>query len=254
MWLSGKDDYDRRVSDDESIISSANELGELAVTLGAQKEKYDEAKLSFAESVVTDNIGQAQLTQGQTQYNEGASRLDAAKAQYAEGQTELDEAGAQLESGRATLNSNKSKLAEHLDELESYSDDLERLEHGAAILMNDDEISSRAGDNASYADICSIAEEHYGNDITRAERENNIRSVICALTFASAPIIAGCAMLYKHQSRGVAVLAAISSIISGGCALAAAILGTSVILPIAALSLMLMTLLFGEIYLKRSNK
>lgn len=82
----------------------------------------------------------------------------------------LDKAGQQLESGRATLNNNKTKLNQELGELESYSDDLERLEHGVAILMNDDEISSRAGDNASYADICSIAEDHYNNDITRAER------------------------------------------------------------------------------------
>lgn len=398
-WLSGKEDYDRRVSDDESIISSAKELGELAVTLGAQKEKYDETKLSFAESVVTDNIGQSQLYQGQTQYNEGASQLDAAKAQYAEGQkkleqgrenyaagqqqleeakaqyaegeaklekikpiydmvqpayqryldmkaqydaavangeyaraallwgsveaqklvyenqiigtgysigsiveqyedgrrqlsegaaqiaeaeqqlanaaqqledgqkqldeaaaqiaagqAELDKAGQQLESGRATLNNNKTKMTQELGELESYSDDLERLEHGVAILMNDDDISFRAGDNASYADICSIAEDHYNNDITRAERENDIRTAICALTLVSAVIILICALLHKRQSQFVAVLAAISSMISGGCALAAAILGTSVILPIAALALMFMTLLFGEIYLKRSNK
>ncbi len=397
VLLSGRADYDRRVSDDESIIESAKELGELAVTLGAQKEKYDETKLSFAESIVTDNVGQTQLYQGQAQYNEGASQLEAAKAQYAEGQrqleqgradyadgqsrleqakaeyaegeaklekikpiynavqpayqlylnmkarydealangeyaraallwpsveaqklayenqiagtgysiesivqqyedgqqqlnegaaqiqqaeqqlaeaeqqledgrrrldeaaaqiaagqAELDEAGAQLESGRATLNSNKSKLAEQLEELESYGDEQSRLEQGIAVLMQDAEIASRAGDNASYAGICSIAEEHYNNDITRAGRENNIRSVICALTFASALIIAVCALLYKRRSLVSAVLAAVSALISGGCALAAAILGTSAILPAAALALMLMTLLFAEIYLKRS--
>ena len=398
LWvlLSGKADYDQRVSDDESIIQSARELKELAVSLGAQKEKYDETKLGFAESVVTDNVGQTQLEQGQTQYNEGASQLEAAKAQYAEGQrqleqgradyadgqkkleeakaqyaegeaklekikpvysmvqpayqlyldmkarynealadgqyaqaallwpsveaqklayenqiagtgysiesivqqyedgqrqlkegaaqiaqaeqqlaeaeqqledgqrqldeaaaqiaagqAELDAAGAQLENGKATLNSNRSKLAEQLEELESYDDELERLEQGIAILMRNDEIASRAGDNASYADICSVAEDHYNNDITRAERENKLRTVICALTFASALIITVCALLYKRQSMGISVLAALSAVISGGCALAAAILGASAILPPAALALMLTTILFAEIYLKR---
>ena len=397
VLLAGKADHDQRVSDDESIIQSARELKELAVSLGAQKEKYDETKLGFAESVVTDNVGQAQLEQGQAQYNEGASRLEAAKAQYAEGQrqleqgradyaagqekletakaqyaegeaklekikpiystvqpayqlyldmkaqydearangqyaraallwpsveaqklvyenqiagtgysiesivqqyedgqkqlaegaaqieaaeqqlaeaeqqledgqkqlaegaaqiaagqAELDAAGVQLESGKATLNSNRSKLAEQLEELESYGDDLERLERGIAILMRNDEIASRAGDNASYADICSVAEDHCNNDISRAERENKLRTVICALTFASALIITVCALLYKQQSMGIEVISALSAVISGGCALAAAILGTSALLPIASLALMLTTILFAEIYLKRS--
>jgi uncharacterized protein len=399
VWLSGKTDYDERISDDEAIVSSAQELGELAVLLDAQKEKYDEAKLGYAESVVTDNIGQSRLNQGQAQYDAGASELAAAKAQYAQGQekleqgkaeyaegqkkledaktqyaegeaklekikpiydmvqpayqryldmkaqydeavangerakaallwpsveaqklayenqiagtgysiesivqqyedgqrqlsegaaqiteaeqqlaeaaqqledgqkqldeaaaqiaagqVELDEAGEELESGRATLSENKAKLTQELSELDSYSDDLERLEHGVAALMSDDEISSRAGNNASYADICSVAEEHYSNDITRAERENNIRTIICALILATAVISLICALLYKKRSQTVAVLAALSAIISGGCAIASAILGSSVILTAAALVLMLATLLFGEIYLKRSNK
>ena len=158
----------------------------------------------------------------------------------------------QLESGKATLNSNRSKLAEQLEELESYGDDLERLERGIAILMRNDEIASRAGDNASYADICSVAEDHCNNDISRAERENKLRTVICALTFASALIITVCALLYKQQSMGIEVISALSAVISGGCALAAAILGTSALLPIASLALMLTTILFTEIYLKRS--
>ncbi len=397
VLFAGKGDYDQRVSDDESIIQSACELKELAVSLGAQKEKYDETKLGFAESVVTDNVGQTQLEQGQAQYNAGASRLEAARAQYAEGQkkleqgradyaagqekletakaqyaegeaklekikpiysmvqpayqlyldmkaqydearangqyaraallwpsveaqklvyenqiagtgysiesivqqyedgqkqlaegavqieaaeqqlaeaaqqledgqrqldeaaaqiaagqAELDAAGAQLSAGRATLDSNKTKLAQELSELESYGGDLERLERGIAILMRNDEIASRAGDNASYADICSVAEDHCNNDISRAERENKLRTVICALTFASALIITVCALLYKRQSMGIAVISALSAVISGGCALAAAILGISPVLPIAALALMLMTILFAEIYLKRS--
>ncbi len=397
VLLSGKADCDQRISDDESIIQSARELKELAVSLGAQKEKYDETKLGFAENVVTDNVGQAQLEQGQAQYNAGASQLEAARAQYAEGQrqleqgradyaagqsrlaeakaqyaegeaklekiepiysmvqpayqlylnmkarydeavangryaqaailwpsveaqklayekqiagtgysiesivqqyedgqrqlaegaaqiaqaeqqladaeqqledgqrqldeaaaqiaagqAELDAAGAQLESGKAALNSNRSELAERLEELESYGDEQSRLEQGIAILMRNDEIASRAGDNASYADICSVAEDHCNNDIARAERENKLRTVICALTFISALIITVCALLYKRQTMGVAVLTAVSAVISGGCALAAAILGSSLILPLAALALMLAAILFAEIYLKRS--
>ncbi len=397
VLLSGRADYDRRTEDDGSIIQSAGELKELAVSLGAQKEKYDETKLGFAESVVTDNIGQSQLYQGQAQYDEGASRLEAAKAQYAEGQrqleqgktdyaagqeklekakaqyaegeaklekikpiynmvqpayqryldmkaqydaaaangeyaraallwgsvqaqklayeneiagtgysiesivqqyedgqrqlnegaaqiqeaerqlaeaqqqledgqrrldeaaaqiaegqAELDAAGEQLESGRAALNSNRSQLADQLEELDGYGDEQSRLEQGIAILMQNDEIASRAGDNASYADICTVAEEHCNNDISRAERENNIRTVICALTFASALIIAVCALLYKRRSTARAVLAAVSALISGGCALASAILGCALILPLSALALMLAAILFAEIYLKRS--
>lgn len=397
VLLSGKADCDQRISDDESIIQSARELKELAVSLGAQKEKYDETKLGFAENVVTDNVGQAQLEQGQAQYNAGASQLEAARAQYAEGQrqleqgradyaagqsrlaeakaqyaegeaklekiepiysmvqpayqlyldmkarydeavangryaqaailwpsveaqklayenqiagtgysiesivqqyedgqrqlaegaaqiaqaeqqladaeqqledgqrqldeaaaqiaagqAELDAAGAQLESGKAALNSNRSELAERLEELESYGDEQSRLEQGIAILMRNDEIASRAGDNASYADICSVAEDHCNNDIARAERENKLRTVICTLTFISALIITVCALLYKRQTMGAAVLTAVSAVISGGCALAAAILGSSLILPLAALALMLAAILFAEIYLKRS--
>ncbi len=397
VLLSGKADCDQRISDDESIIQSARELKELAVSLGAQKEKYDETKLGFAENVVTDNVGQAQLEQGQAQYNAGASQLEAARAQYAEGQrqleqgradyaagqsrlaeakaqyaegeaklekiepiysmvqpayqlyfnmkarydeavangryaqaailwpsveaqklayekqiagtgysiesivqqyedgqrqlaegaaqiaqaeqqladaeqqledgqrqldeaaaqiaagqAELDAAGAQLEAGKAALNSNRSELAERLEELESYGDEQSRLEQGMAILMRNDEIASRAGDNASYADICSVAEDHCNNDIARAERENKLRTVICALTFISALIITVCALLHKRQTMGVAVFTAVSAVISGGCALAAAILGSSLILPLAALALMLAAILFAEIYLKRS--
>lgn len=227
------------------------------------KAQYDAAVANgeYARAALLWGSVEAQKLVYESQIAGTGYSMESIVQQYEDGQRQLSEGAAQiaeaeqqLESGRATLNNNKTKLTQELGELESYSDDLERLEHGVAILMNDDEISSRARDNASYADICSIAEDHYNNDITRAERENNIRTVICALTLVSAVIILICALLHKRQSQCVAALAAISSVISGGCALAAAILGTSVILPIAALALMLMTLLFGEIYLKRSNK
>lgn len=397
VWYFGKADSDQRIDDDERIVTSAKEFKELAESLGAQKEKYDETQLSFAESVVTDNVGSSKLQQGQSEYNAGSKKLNAAKAEYAAGQkkleqgkaeyaagqkqlekakaqyaegqakldeikpvydrvqplyqryldmkaqyddavsnndlakaailwpsveaqkrlyereiagtgysiegivtqyedgqrqlsegaaqieaaekklaaakkqlddgqkqldaaaaqikagqAELDKAGKQLKSGKATLNNNKAKMTNQLDELENYSDEKTRLEQGILILMQDDDIADRAGDNASYADICTIAEEHYNNDIDRAESENTIRTVICALTLVSAMVILVCALCGKSPSKTVSVFAAVSAIISAGCALAAAILKTSVFLPCAALLLTLMTVSFNEIYLKRS--
>lgn len=396
VWITDKADYDERISNDKEIVQTSKELGELAVKQGAQKEKYDETKMSFAEGVVTDNVGQSQLNKGQSEYNAGSSKLETAKAEYAKGQkkleigkadyadgerkladakqqyaecqakleevkpiyeavqpayqkyldmkaeydrtledgdrakaallwpgveaqkrlyerqiantgysvesivteyeagirqlaaaeqqikiaeqqladakaqldegqrqldeakaqidagqAELDKAGAKLKKGRTTLNENKAQLSENLKELEHYDDELERLKYGITSLMHDEEVVSRVGNDASYADICSVAVEHYDNDIDRTERESTINSVISILLFISAIIISVCALLHNRRSTWTSVLAGISANISGGCAVGASALDTGALIPTAALALMLFSILFIKIYLKK---
>lgn len=398
-YFSCKSDTDARISEDERIIRSAKELGALAITLGAEKETWDAAKLSFAESVVTDNVGRSKLYQGQSEYDEGSRKLSDAKAQYAaaqarleqgraeyaegqkqleaakaeyaagqarlekikplydavnppyqrylelkaqydvavasgdkvkaallwssveaqrllyeneimgtgysietivseyeagrqqladaevqisaaeqqladakaqleQGQKQLDEAAAQiaagqdkldkaeaeLEAGRGTLSANEAKIAEQLDTLEKYGDDESRLQHGIAMLMQSEEISSRAGENAAYADICAITHDHYDSDIRKAERENALNSAICALVFASAVLASVSALMFFRLRRSVPALAAIAAIVSAGCAAAASAAGLSALIPCASLALMLFSILFAEIFLKNRKE
>lgn len=399
VWFSDREDCDERITSDREIVKISNELGKLALNLGAEKERYDEAKLSFAEGLVTDNIGQSQLNKGQSEYDagsreladakaqyadgknklekgkadyaEGERRLSAAKEQYAEGQAklekvkpiydtvqpayqkyldmkgeydsalengdrakaallwpgveaqkrlyeakiansgysvedivyeyesgiqeladaekqianaerqltdakaqleegqrqldeakaqieagqiELDKAAEQLDEGRSTLDANRHRLSESLKDLERYEDDIERLECGVAALMQDDEVASRVGDGASYADICSVAAEHYSNDADRAERERDIGSTVYILLFTSAAVISLCALLHKQNRTWISSLAAVSAIISASCAVGASVLAKGALIPIAALTLSLFTISFGKIYLNNRKE
>lgn len=217
--------------------------------------EYEEGQRQLSAGAQQIAAAEQQLADAKLRLEEGQRQLDEAAAQIAAGQAELDKAGQQLAEGRATFSANRSQLAEDLSTLEQYGDELERLEHGVSALMHDDEVASRVGDGASYADICSVAAEHYGNDIDRAERERAIGSVIDLLVFTSAVIVAVCALLHDRQRTWTSVLAAVSAMVSGGCAVGAAALGMSAIIAVESIALMLFSMLYIEVFVKieRSN-
>lgn len=395
-YINIKSDNDDRIDDDRSISQSADELMQLASKVGASKEKYDETKLSFAESVVTDNIGQSKLNNGQSEYNAGSEKLSKAKAQYeegkkqleqgkaeyaegqkqlaeakeqyaegeaklqkikplydtvspaygrylemkaeydeavangdmgkaallwgsveaqrllyenkiagtgysieslvqeyeagqrqlsdaaaqiadaeqrlaaaeaqlsegqkqldeaqrqiSEGQTELDKAGQQLEAGKATLNANRQKMSQELAELKKYGDEQERLEHGIRLLMSDDAIADLAGKDASYADICSIAKEHYDSDADKAERESVLATVICIVLISAAALALVAVILRRKASGGLRWLGGIASLASLGGAAAASALGLGTVIIAAALALALMSALYTEVFFEK---
>ena len=117
------DDTDSRCG---ALLSSVRELSALAEGLDLSRETYNASMLSFAESLLTDKLGEEQLTegeeeiqagaekleQGQARYNAGKAQLDSAKAQYEDGLARYNEGLAQYEAARKELEAGNARLAE----------------------------------------------------------------------------------------------------------------------------------------------
>ena len=108
------------------LLDSVRQLSALAEKLDLSREKYDSSMLSFAESLLTDQLGAEQLTegeeeleagaeklrQGQTQYNAGKAQLDSAKAQYEDGLARYEAGLAQYQAAEQALEEGNARLAE----------------------------------------------------------------------------------------------------------------------------------------------
>ena len=128
-----REESDRRVAD---LLDRTGRLRELAEELERRGTGLDELKYDFAEQLVTDEIGQQQLAEGEqtynefkaqydsglAEYNEGAARLEAAQAQYYDGASQLAEAQAQYDAG----------LAAYQEGLAQYEEGQRQLAEGQA--------------------------------------------------------------------------------------------------------------------------
>ena len=100
------------------LLEQTSQLRALAEKLEGEGNDLDSLKYDFAQQLVTDEVGSAQLAEGEqmlaeneelynsglAQYNEGAAQLADAQAQYDEGATRLAEAQAQYDAGLAAYN------------------------------------------------------------------------------------------------------------------------------------------------------
>ena len=100
------------------LLEQTSQLRALAEKLEGEGNDLDSLKYDFAQQLVTDEVGSAQLAEGEqmlaeneelynsglAQYNEGAAQLADAQAQYDEGAARLAEAQAQYDAGLAAYN------------------------------------------------------------------------------------------------------------------------------------------------------
>ncbi|MCR5663707.1 MAG: MMPL family transporter, partial [Oscillospiraceae bacterium] len=87
----------------EELLRRTGELRSLSAKLEAEGEDVDALCGDFARQLVTDEIGSAQLAEGERQLEEGEAQYDAGLAEYNEGAARLDEAQAQYDAGAAQL-------------------------------------------------------------------------------------------------------------------------------------------------------
>nr|AHF25268.1 RND family transporter [uncultured bacterium Contig1604] len=87
----------------ESLLARTDELRKLADELEQQGEDLDALRYDFAQQLVTDEVGSAQLAEGEQQLAEGQQQYDEGLAQYEEGAALLDEAEEQYWAGAAQL-------------------------------------------------------------------------------------------------------------------------------------------------------
>ncbi|MGM9671149.1 MAG: MMPL family transporter [Oscillospiraceae bacterium] len=218
-----------------------------------------ETQLAAARQELVD--GQAQLDNAAAQIADGERQLAAAKQQLDAGYAALDDAGGQLDAGRATLAANRAELAEDLQALDRYSDDETRLEAGVQRLMQEPDIADRAGKGATYAEICTAAQDYFDEDDAAARSEFTRRTVTYALLLAAAVLglCAGLLGLTGRGTRGAALIAVLSTLL----ALAATLAGKTVYVRtladgsgggtlqfVAALALTVFALLAAEILRK----
>ncbi len=218
-----------------------------------------ETQLAAAKQELVD--GQAQLDDAAAQIADGERQLAAAKQQLDAGYAALDDAGGQLAAGRETLAENRAELAEDLQALDRYSDDETRLEAGVQRLMQEPGVASRAGKSATYAEICTAAQDYFDEDDAAARSEFTRRTVTYALLLAAAVLglCAGLLGLTGRGKRGAALLAVLSTLLS----LAATLAGKTVYVRtladgsgggtlqfVAALALTVFALLAAEILRK----
>ena len=102
-----------------ALRGTVRELGALAEELDLSQETANGAMLSFAESLLTDKIGEEQLTAGEEEYAAGAEKLQQGQAQYNAGKASLDSAKAQYEDGLARYNEGLAQYETAQKELEA---------------------------------------------------------------------------------------------------------------------------------------
>ena len=110
------DDTDSRCG---ALLSSVRELSALAEGLDLSRETCNASMLSFAESLLTDKLGEEQLTEGQEEIQAGAEKLEQGQARYNAGKAQLDSARAQYEDGLARYNEGLAQVEAARKELEA---------------------------------------------------------------------------------------------------------------------------------------
>ena len=102
------------------LLDRVQDLSSLAEKLSLSQKKYNDSMLSFAESLLTDKIGEERLAQGEHAYMAGAGKLQEGQAQYDAGKNSLDQAKEQYADG----------LAQYNDGLARYESAKQQLEEG----------------------------------------------------------------------------------------------------------------------------
>ena len=132
----------------DALLEQTGELRALAEKLEQEGNDLDALKYDFAQQLVTDEVGSAQLAEGEqllqegeelynsglAEYNEGAARLEEAEAQYYAGSAQLAEAQAKYDAGLAAYNEGKAQLEAAKQELAegqaAYDEGLAAYEEG----------------------------------------------------------------------------------------------------------------------------
>ena len=112
-----------------ALLEETKELAALAEALSLSQKHYDDAMLSFAESLLTDKIGAEQLAEGEQQYEDGAEKLAEGQAQYDAGSSRLNGAKAQYNEGLAQY---QAGLAQYEAAKQEYEAGKQRLADGQA--------------------------------------------------------------------------------------------------------------------------
>ena len=135
-----------------SLLKQTDALRELALRIQEEDGDLDALGYDFAQQLVTDQIGSAQLTEGEEQlsqgeeqyasgleqYEEGAARLDEAQAQYNAGAAELADAQARYDAGLAAYREGQAQVEAARQELAEgqaqYEEGLAAYEEGQRAL------------------------------------------------------------------------------------------------------------------------
>ena len=116
----------------DGLLQRTGELRALAEKLEREGADLDALRYDLVQQLLTDEIGSAQLAEGEQQlkeneelynsgleqYNEGAAQLEEAQAQYDEGAARLAAAQAQYDAGLAAYNEGKARYEEGEAQLE----------------------------------------------------------------------------------------------------------------------------------------
>ena len=102
-----------------ALLSSVRELSALAEGLDLSQETCNASMLSFAESLLTDKLGEEQLTEGEEEIQAGAEKLEQGQARYNAGKAQLDSARAQYNDGLARYNEGLARYEAAQKELEA---------------------------------------------------------------------------------------------------------------------------------------
>lgn len=176
------------------------QLAEAEAQLAEAKIQLDDgyAQLAEAETQLLDakaqiDDGQAQLDEGRRQLEDARAQLDAARdeldngsGQIKDGEQQLSDADKQIQAGVDTLNLNRQNLQDDLDKLDELSDKREKLKAGMKTLLGVKEISDKAGDSATDAEVCTCAEIYFNEQLNKLQTEGNLMEFVSILLIASA--------------------------------------------------------------------
>ncbi len=109
----------------DGLLEQTGELRTLAEKLEREGRDLDSLKYDFAQQLVTDEVGAAQLAEGEQQLQEGEEQYNEGLQQFQEGEARLEEAQAQYDAGAAAL---AAAQAQYDAGVTAYNEGLEQLE------------------------------------------------------------------------------------------------------------------------------
>lgn len=214
------------IANAEQMIADGNaQLAEAEAQLAAGKAELDagnaqlaEAEAQLAAGKAELDAGYAELYAGQAKLDNGWKELQKARAELdkgakeiAKGEKKLDAAEKEIFEGAEMLAENRKKLEGDLAALEQLSDDKEKLRTGIDMLLSVDGISRIAGKGMNDAEICTVAETYFENQLVTLDKESKLMTAVSILLIAAAALAVASILLYRLKHFQPALVCVLSA-------------------------------------------
>ena len=109
-FRSASDEAKSAIKETSTLVEEIDALDLLSRQMGTDEQSVTQMKMDFTEHLLTDIIGNQEMTDGQKEYDEGEKQLSDAQKELANGQKEYNEGYAEYQSKLDEYNAGKAQV------------------------------------------------------------------------------------------------------------------------------------------------